>query len=448
MSHWQETQPSAAAESGNIEKFIISSDYTDDLDISTGIVELHYFESILENTVRITAQVVDSSFRKAALQGKTDYEAATENDEKSEGEGDGATIITGGEKVTVSFSDNKEGSIVLENLRVQATRNQIEDTKASVFVVDVYSEEALKNNFEETRCTSRYQGKISDSINQIITENLKSKNKIEIDQTLNELTFNGDTHKPFYKMVWLAKRSVPEGYELGGTAGYFFWETAGEGEKTYNFKSIDKLMEQEPAAVLQYTDTPQSDIKAYEFLENVNVEDKIRNGSFSSSQSRTINPVDEKYEEDNNSSSSVESASKLGGLQHPVIGKDLDLPGKVTKILSKIKDTGSLPKGFDLKKQLDRAKEENFDVNAIARQAEQRYNQLFTYKLSVTIAGFFKLRAGQIVEVNFPQQEWSDTKSNSNLKGGKYLIVDLCHLVTTDVCYTKMHLVRESVFKA
>jgi hypothetical protein len=448
MSHWQETQQSAAAEPGNIEKFIISSDYTDDLDISTGIVELHYFESLLENTVRITTQVVDSSLRKAATQGKTGYEAATENDENTEAPGDGNTTITGGEKVSVSFSDNQEGSVVLDGLRVQATRNQIENTKANVFVIDVFSEECLKNNFEETRCTSRYQGKISDSVEQILTENLGTSNELVIDSTLNELTFNGDTNKPFYKCVWLAKRSVPEGFELGGTAGCFFWETAGTGKKTYNFKGIDTLMQQEPVKVLQYTDTPKSDIKAYEFLENVNVEDKIRNGAFSSSQSRTIDPVNEGYESDDNSSSSVESASELGGREHPVIAKDLSLPDKVTKISGKIKDSGSLPKGYSLKKQLERAKEENFDVNAIARQAEQRYNQLFTYKLSVTIVGSFDLRAGQVVECKFPQQEWSDTKSNSVLKGGKYLIVDLCHMFTTEETYTKLNLIRESVFSA
>ena len=49
-----------------------------------GIVELHYYESVLETTVRITAQVVDSSLRKASTQGKTGYEGSTENDESAE----------------------------------------------------------------------------------------------------------------------------------------------------------------------------------------------------------------------------------------------------------------------------------------------------------------------------------------------------------------------------
>ena len=49
MAHTQDNLgPSKAGQPGNIEKFIITSDYADDLDISMGIVELHYYESVLK----------------------------------------------------------------------------------------------------------------------------------------------------------------------------------------------------------------------------------------------------------------------------------------------------------------------------------------------------------------------------------------------------------------
>ena len=447
MAHWGELQPSKDTEAGNIEKFIITSDYTDDLDISIGIVELHYYESILDTTVRITAQVVDSSFRKAALQKKTKYEAATENDEVVEAPGDDNTTITGGEKVIVSFSDTKGGSIVLDDLRVQATRNQKENSKANVFVLDVFSEESMKNEFVETRVTERYQGKISDSVSKILTEKLKTKNTLKIDQTLNELTFNGNTQKPFYKCVWLAKRSVAEDSTLGGTAGYFFWETAGEGKKTFHFKGIDAMMADGPVATFTAGDTPKATIKEYEFVQNTDVKEKIANSAFSSSQIRTMTPWNESYAEGDNSSTNVENASTLGGREHPKIAKDLDLPNTPTKIAGKFTDTGTLPKGFSLGEQLPRSKEKDFDVDAIMRQSQQRYNQLFTFKLTITVAGNFALRAGQTIAVEFPQQEWSTDVGTSKLKGGKYLIVDICHMLTTENCYTKMNLVRESVFK-
>ena len=446
MAHWGDLQPSKGTEPGNIEKFVITSDYTDDLDISMGIVELHYYESILDTTVRITAQVVDSSLRKAAIQKKTKYEAATENDEVVEAPGDDNTTITAGEKVTVSFSDNQGGSITLENLRIQATRNQIENSKANVFVVDVFSDESIKNEFVSTRVTERYQGKISDSVKTII-EKLETENEIIIDQTLNELTFNGNTQKPFYKCIWLAKRSVPEGFELGGTAGYFFWESAGEGKKTFLFKGIDKMMEQEPVATFTAGDTPEATIKDYEFTRNTDVKEKINNAAFSSSQLRSLDPHNEAYDSSDNSSKTVEDASELGGREHPKIGKDLNLSSTPTKIGGKYKDTGTLPKGFSLGEQLTRSKVQDFDMEAILRQSQQRYNQLFTFKLTITVAGNFSLRAGQTVKIEFPQQEWNTNVGNSKLKGGKYLIVDVCHLLTTEVTYTKLNLVRESVFK-
>ena len=448
MAHTQENLgPSKAGQPGNIEKFIITSDYTDDLDISMGIVELHYYESVLETTVRITAQVVDSSLRKASTQGKTGYEGSTENDESAEAPGDDATTVSGGEKVVVSFSDNQGGNVALENLRVQATRNQIDNSKASVYILDVYSDEALRNSFEATRLVKRYQGKISDSVREILENNLQSRNFLDIDQTLNELTFNGDTHKPFYKVVTLAKKSVPEGSQLGGTAGYFFFETAGDGEKTYKFKGVDNLMKAKPAAQLIAGDTPKATIKQYEFISNTNVDEKVQNGAFTSSQMRTMNLSNEEYESNDNSSSNVESASEMGGTEHPKIASDLDLPNQVTRISSVTPDNGVLPKGYGIEEQLERAKEVDFDVTQIERQATQRYNQLFTYKLNVTILGNFNLRAGMTVEVDFPQGEWKTDASNSNLKGGKYLIVDLCHMLTTENTYTKLNLVRESVFK-
>ena len=61
--------------------------------------------------------------------------------------------------------------MLLENLRVQATRNQIDNIKASVYILDVYSDEALRNSFETARLVKRYQEKISDSVREILENN-------------------------------------------------------------------------------------------------------------------------------------------------------------------------------------------------------------------------------------------------------------------------------------
>jgi hypothetical protein len=435
--------PNKAAESGSIEKCIITSNYGGNkLDISVGIIELHYFESLLDDTIRVSTKVVDTGFRKPA---KKPLEAATENDQKGE-----TTSIQGGEKVELSFSDNQDSKLSFPELRVQVTRDISDSTKFSSFTLDFFSSESIFNEYVDSRVYEHFEGKISDSIEKIIKENLKSKNEISKDPTLNELTFNGNTKKPFYQLNTLATQSVPDGVPnaLGNTAGYFFWESATESGngKRYCFKSIDKLLSREPKRTLIYTDTPGGTILDYSFSSTTDVKEKLVNGAFSSSKIITSNPYDQKYTENSSSSSKQEKNSILAGQEHPKIATDLDLPNKPTVISHQNLDTGTLPPGTNLKEQQKRGKEVNFDTDKIMRQSRQRYNQLFTFKLTITIVGDFSLRAGDMIFVKFPEVNWETNGTISKSKSGLYIIVDLCHLLTTDSTYTKLNLVRESVF--
>ena len=80
---------------------------------------------------------------------------------------------------------------------------------------------------KKSRITKRYDGKISDTIKQILTEGnsigLKTKKDVsDIDQTLNNYNFIGNNKKPFYIINWLSRRSVSaENQKLGKSAGYF-----------------------------------------------------------------------------------------------------------------------------------------------------------------------------------------------------------------------------------
>jgi len=442
--------PNKVTESGSIEKFIIVSDYTDNLDISMGVVELHYYESMLDTTVRVSAKVVDSGLRKAAIQKKVGYEAALENDEVFEAPGDDNTTITGGEKVELSFSDNQGTTLSFPELRVQATRDISENSQFSTFTIDLFSKEAITNEYVDTRVVLRYEGKISDSVRKIITSNLQTPNEIEIDTTINEWVFNGNNEKPFYKLLGLATRSVPEDVPnaLGNIAGYFFFETASEGGgKKYLFKSIDKLFSQGPKRTLTYTDTPGGTILDYSFMSTMDVKEKISNSAYSSSKLISHTPWNQEYKEDASTSKKQEENGILGGREFPKMAKDLDLPNKATNISKQILDTGTLPPGANLGAQLPKAKQVIFDTAQIMRQARQRYNQLFTNKLTVTIAGDFSLRAGDLVTVQFPEVDWETNGSISNLKSGIYMIVDVCHLIRTEDTFTKLNLIRDSVFK-
>jgi hypothetical protein len=97
------------------------------------------------------------------------------------------------------------------------------------------------------------------------------------------------------------------------------------------------------------------------------------------------------------------------------------------------------------KEQLQKSKQNDFDIDAIIRQSAMRYNQLFTQKLSLTIPGDYGLHAGDLVYCDFPEITQKNFKSVSQRKGGLYMIVDLSHLVTTNKTFTRLNLVRESI---
>ena len=118
----------------------------------------------------------------------------------------------------------------------------IGDSRKSMVALELVSKEYLMNEKGCTRVVRRQNGKISDTVNNIFKDNLKTdkdyKDNIEI--TENNFNFIPNNKKPMYLLDWLSKKSVPEG-KRGKSAGFFFWETY-EG---FHYKSIDSLLDKE-----------------------------------------------------------------------------------------------------------------------------------------------------------------------------------------------------------
>ena len=73
-----------------------------------------------------------------------------------------------------------------------------------------------------------------------------------------------------------------------------------------------------------------------------------------------------------------------------------------------------------------------------------RYNQLFSTKYKITIAGNFSLHAGDAVFLDVPQLEEDKTKNVSKGNGGLYIITDMCHRITPSGTFTYCNLIRDS----
>lgn len=426
-----------------ISLFEITSNYSGTLEVSPGVVELNYYESILDNTVRVTSTLVDTGGKDFSL-----FE-------------DGSINLTVGEKVQLRMTDGYGFQLDFtgdKELRIDKARAIEESTNKMSVTIDLFSKESINNELEQYRVKQRFDGKISDSVNKILTEVLKTEKEVDIDESLNNLSFlpvsqcidSFALDKPLNQLTWLAPRSVPDAPNAkGNLAGYFFYETY-EG---FKFKSIDKLfLDQEPKRKLIFNNTigeipPGYDSKIldYSFHNSFDMRSALTTGSQTAAKMKSVNSYESAYRENPFESSSQFNEDNTGGKEQPKIASDLGVQEQVSRVSYKWDDPGFLVEGKTLKDQLPKSTYINYSNDEILRQSYMRYNNLFSVKLSLTIAGDMSLRAGDLVHCDFAEISNKQEKTYSTKKSGIYMIVDVCHRVTKTGCHTRLNLVRESI---
>ena len=70
-----------------------------------------------------------------------------------------------------------------------------------MFILLTLSKEYFTNT--QTRVVKRYEGKISDHVNSILSEVLQTQGVEQVDETSLEYNFVGNDRKPFYVCTWL-----------------------------------------------------------------------------------------------------------------------------------------------------------------------------------------------------------------------------------------------------
>jgi len=424
-------------------RVISNEDPSKEVNLVGGLISIAYFESLLSDTLRATVIFVDSGF------------STSDKIKTSIVEG---LPIVGQEKVILKFEDNNNvflGKTPELVMYVNKITTLSDDTRKSQIRIDLVSAEYIRN--EKSRITKRYDGKISDTIKQILTEGnsigLKSvKNISDIDQTLNNYNFIGNNKKPFYIINWLSRRSVSaENQKLGKSAGYFFYETA----DGFHFKSIDSLFSQKQKKSILFNETPGTpagyDLKALEYDKdnNVNVQDKLKMGAYST---RTIlfDPFTTFYEVLTPNAAEDEDSLKLAGKKLPKLNDEFNNEGankEFTRTSYYLLDKGTLPTG-DSKQQIEKSNEENFEYKQILNQSIMRFNQFFSATSSVTVPGDFSLHAGDMIYLDVPELKGGDTTDVSKQNSGLYIIAGLTHYIhVRDGTFTKLSLARDSFGK-
>ena len=148
-------------------------------------------------------------------------------------------------------------------------------------------------------------------------------------------------------------------------------------------------------------------------------------------------------------------------IKSPKIKNDLDSIKKLTTSFNKkfknpsneenftrttfmLIDTGTLPSGKDVEEQVDKNEEPNFEAQTVLNQGIRRYNQMFQQQMSITLGGDFELHAGDAIYIDTPSVKAETDDEMNKETGGKYIIADLCHYVTSKETYTKLNVVRDS----
>lgn len=428
---------------GQIKELIFHSNYHKRVNVASACIELNYYESILDNTVRATATFTDTGYREDNENGMAVFEKDDIN-------------MTSGEQVDIKIVDGygTELQFIKDNhLRINGDPSaSSEDVNKVVFNVNMYSKESIENVKADNYVYGRYDGKISDSVKRILSGCLKTPKNIVVDPCFNTYNFLGHSQKVFYLCTLLGKKTVPDlPNAFGNLAGYLLYENY----DGYHFRSIDMLFMQKPKRKLIYNQLigqiPEGydgKILQYSFIGSVNLDNVIRTGAMTRARQQRFNRRTKGYDENSHDSSSSYFVTNNGGKERIKIAKGVDIQEHVTRQFSgRSADDGILPTGSTLAQQIPQARKPNFDMNEIVRQSVMRYNQLFAHKMSIAIAGDFSLRAGDLIYCDFPEVSGKTSRVVSQKVGGIYMIADVCHRLTKNSCYTRLNLVRDSIYR-
>ena len=404
-----------------------------------GFVSLMYYESILQDSVKVDFIFTDTG---NSVDGKSVMEGLP---------------IVGTEDFELEFEDNQEiklefGGKNNNTLIVNKVTPRTVDTAKSVVTLNLVSEEFIRNEEGGSTINVRMDGKISDHIKMILEDYLKTEKELDIEETSNNYNFVGNNKKPYYTMNWLSKFGVPsKDGESGSTAGFFFWETS-EG---FKFKSIDTLFAQKSKKKFIYngTDDGKGIPEGYDgkILEQttdnrIDYQNKIRMGAYGT-KLVVFNPFDCFYEVVPQTAEDTEEGTTGGGEKLPVFNKKFKNPSaeqNFTRTTFMLVDTGTLPSGKDVEEQVDKNEEPNFEAQTVLNQGIRRYNQMFQQQMSITLGGDFELHAGDAIYIDTPSVKAETDDEMNKETGGKYIIADLCHYVTSKETYTKLNVVRDS----
>ena len=418
----------------NIQKIGIASVVNEGtfVDVSAGIMELRYYESILQDSPKATyifADTGNSINKKSVIEGLP---------------------LRGSEPTLIVMTDNYDNEISIEMVCSKAS-TLTKDTTKSTVMLTLDTEEHYYNGSSSIR--ELFEGNIADTIKKIFTATspagLASVKEIDVEEVGNPLSYYGNGFKAYYILNNLAKKSKPQGGGGLKSAGYFFFGTS---EKMI-FKSIDSFFDEDknPRKLsIIYNNSPDRtkgipegyNVKALSFETDIADASKQSEQGSKVTKQITFDPANFNFT--HIVISAIEAVGNAAQFE-PIKTAAEALPKFNPNFLQEAARTTIGIKDSGTTKPLDDSESENYTTQDIENQAIMRYNQMFATRVSVTIPGSFSLHAGDLVFFDGPSLR-EDTKNDEvdNDSGGLYIIASLCHYVSPERTLTKLSLIRDS----
>lgn len=437
-----------------IEEFVIEShDGKSSTDVTQCVASIKYYEDLFSPSIFISVVLVNTQGILSNLISSDKFK----------------TGIRGGERVRLKVKQPAfpKDSIILDETKntyyIYKTSLSTTEYTREVLMVDLCPAEVFTN--ETSRVVKKYKGNIGGSVRSILKDVLKiDSNKIpegNIESTVNDYMFYGNTKRPFTVITWLCPKSIPGNRSKPssssaekGTAGFLFYQN----KNGYHFKSMDSLLSglkldttNKRNIQTYYYGTPPNSASGIQnrlitdtptFEKNVNVMENLRIGMYAS-KNYFFDVNAKKFNEYNynlkESYKLMSHASRLNVPPQVPMGLDKNPSRVMVRILdnfnadpANIKDTTPAINNED--------KTYLYQAASLAR-----YNLAFSQSLNITIPLNLSLTVGDVIDLQFPKITTSSERgTKDDVKSGHYLIKEVAHLFENNQGYTGLKLIRDS----
>ncbi len=356
------------------------------------------------------------------------------------------------------------GKVTLEfNLMLHRISDRIKSERQESYRLEFITPDALVNEF--TRVNKVFKRKkISEIVSEILKQNLKTKEKVDIESTDRPITLVSPNWRPFDAISWTAQHATRSSKKQ---TGYLFYFSTREG---YVYRSIDKLLE---------TAVRIPELQTFKYVQkNLGVPGKTQLNpqldDLVAIQSVKYNDVTKDLEQ-----------LRLGSYAGTVTGIDLLNLNTVTKERYKISDYFNKmshaekvkPFGKNSKIQIDQKYTRQYLVGLptylysqegqgsspgalsgnITDQAMKellystlRYVSMKHFVLSVLVPGNTTVSAGDCINLVLPTKDRKQKGQSLTLDpiyNGKYLVTSVVHRWTPDKLETILGLSRDTQWK-